>query len=192
LNRRGALRIAGAVACLLFALSILYPFLQTGVIRFAPPPIGPPASFGPYTFWSFKAIYVFDERLTDERWFQDYWSAYLTSKPVNRPSEFGIEIGVVLILMFIAQCSTFIAAGLAISKVKPYMFLSAALLSLFTTLCMWLFSRLHAYFFSESTFQAGFWLTLPTAALFLATFIIGRADSRRSLSSKASASNTSQ
>jgi hypothetical protein len=154
-------------------------------------PIGPPASFGPYTFWSFKAIYVFDERVT-ERLFQEYWSGYLTSKPFNKPPELGIEIGVVLILMFIVQCSTFIVAGLAISKVKPYMFLSAGLLSLFTTICMWIFSRLYAYFFSESTFQAGFWLTLPTAALFLATFIIGRADSRRSLSSKASASNTSQ
>lgn len=140
-----------------------------------------PVYFGPYTFWSFKATYVYsltrNYQIVTERWFQDYWSAYITNKPVDKPLELAIGITAALIFMFIAQAFTILSAALAILKVKPYLFLPAALLNLFTTLCMWLTSRAFAYLDSECTFQAGFWLTLPAAALFLAAFLIEPAHS---------------
>jgi len=94
--------------------------------------------------------------------------------------ELGLGMDTVLMLLFVAQALTVLFTALAIIKVKPHLFLSAAVLNVFTTFFMWLTSRAFVYPYFVYTFRAGFWLTLPTAALFLAAFLVGQADSKLS------------
>ena len=182
MNRRDGLGVVGAFSCLLFTLSILCPFLQvewTNIRTF----VGYP---GPQTYWSFKATYVYfatpNQPIVTEHWFEDYWSGYINYKTV----ELGLGMNTVLMLMFIAQAFTLLSASFAILKIKPCLFLSAALLDISTTLCMWLTSRAFVYPHLKYAFQAGFWLTLPDAALFLAVFLVGQAGARRIEATRAS------
>jgi len=176
LNGRNRLRVIGAFPCLLFTLSIFFAFLQVQwyrIVTFTGQP-------GPITFWSFRVTYAyfptFNRLILTEHWFADYWSDYVN----YRTMELGLGMDTVFMLLFVAQVLTVLFAALAIIKVEPQLFLSAAVLNVFTTFFMWLTSRAFVYPHFIYAFRAGFWLTLPTAALFLAAFLVGQADSKLS------------
>lgn len=168
MNGRDRLRVIGAFPCLLFTISIFYAFLQVQwyrIVTFTGYP-------GPATFWSFRMTAIYfptpNQLILTEHWFADYWSKYINYKTM----ELGLGMDTVLMLMFMAQAFTVLFAALAIFRVRPYLFLSAAVLNMFTTFCMWLTSRAFVYPYYKCAFQAGFWLTLPAAALFLAAFLM--------------------
>jgi len=163
LNRQIALRIIGASACALFILSIFLPFLQAqwfgGGI--------PEEVSGPQVLWSFKETdehgYMGGRVVVDELWFADYWSRGFSLR-------LGYWVGPCLIFMLEAQAFTVLFAALAIFKVKPYLFLSSAILNAFTTFCMWFVSYALDSWYAR-TFQAGFWLTFCSATLFFVALL---------------------
>jgi hypothetical protein len=171
LNGKSVLRVLAAFACVLFIGSILYPFLQVqlfGIETFTGSP-------GPETFWSFKVTTVYFRTpdnpgvpIMREYWFADYWTEYINYKTL----ELGLGIGYILVFMFGIQVLTILFAILAISRVKPYQFLSATIPNVLITFCMWLTSRafIHPYYWVE--FQTGFWLTFASVTLFLAASIL--------------------
>jgi len=168
LDWKDMLRVLGAFACFLFALSIFHPFLQVqlfDIVTFSGYP-------GPETFWSFKVINVYfrtpNDSVIKEYWFADYWYRYTN----YRTMELGLGIGTVFVFMFGVQVLAMLFAALAAFNVKAYLFLSSAVLSFFTTFCMWLVSRAFIYPYYRYVFQAGFWLTFPSVMLFFTCSIL--------------------
>jgi len=167
LNKKTILQVYGVFTLILFLGSIVYPFLQVslfGIVTFTGVP-------GPETFWSFKATAVFFHTpdnpgppITSECWFIDCWTEYAS----YRTAELGFGIGSILAFMFGAQALTVLFAALAISKVRPYLFLSSAILNVCIIVSMWLTSRAFTYSYYRYSFQAGFWLAAASATLFLA------------------------
>lgn len=165
------MQVIGVLACFLFVYSIFYPFLQVqlfGIVTFTGSP-------GPEIFWSFKVTTVYFRTpdnpgapIIKEYWFADYWTEYINYKTI----ELGLGIGSVLVFMFGAQVLTILFAALAIFRVKPYLFLSATILNVSITFCMWLTSRAFIYPYYRHAFQAGFWLTFASVTLFLAASIL--------------------
>ena len=154
------LRVLGASACALFIVSIFLPFLQAQWVGLRIPE----AYIGPTVLWSFKETheygYMGQGIVVEEWWFADHWSR----------GEFGPGlgswVGPFLIFMFEAQVFTVLFAALAIFKVKPYLFLSPTIPNVFTIFCMWFVSYALGSWYAK-TFEAGFWLTFPSATLFL-------------------------
>jgi hypothetical protein len=171
LKRKSIFRVLGAFACILFIGSILYPFLQVqlfGIETFTGSP-------GPETFWSFKVTTVYFQTpdnagvpIVREYWFADCWTRYVN----YRTMELGLGIGYVLVFMFGIQVLTILFAALAISRVKSYPFLSATILNVSITFCMWLTGRAFIYPHYRYEFQAGFWLTFTSVTPFLAASIL--------------------
>jgi len=168
LNWKDILRVLGGFTCFLFALSIFHPFLQVqlfDIVTFSGYP-------GPETFWSFKVISVYfrapNDLVAREYWFADYWYRYTNYRTV----ELGLGIGTVFVFMFGAQVLAMLFAALATFEVKACLFLSSAVLSFFTTFCMWLVSRAFIYSYYNYVFQAGFWLTLSSVMLFFTGSIL--------------------
>lgn len=171
MNKKTILQVYGAFTFILFVCSIVYPFLQVslfGIVTFTGVP-------GPETFWSFKATAVFFHTpdnpgppITSECWFTDCWSEYAS----YRTAELGLGIGSILALVFAAQVLTVLFAALAISKIKPYLFLSSAILNACIIIFMWLTSRPFTHSYYKYSFQAGFWLAVASATLFLAGSIL--------------------
>lgn len=165
------MRVLGAFACILFIGSIFYPFLQVqlfGIETFTGSP-------GPETFWSFKVTTVYFRTpdnpgvpIMREYRFVDCWTEYISYKAI----ELGLGIGSVLVFMFGIQVLTILFASLAIFRVKPYPFLTATILNVSITFCMWLTSRAFIYPYYWYGFQAAFWLTFASATLFLAASIL--------------------
>ncbi len=169
MNGKCLLRLFGAVTCILFICSVFCPFLQVQlfVVTFTGYP-------GPETFWSFKVTAVYFRTpdspgapIIKEYWFADYWTKYINYRTID----FGLGIGPVFVVIFGAQVLTILFAALAILKVRSHSFLSAAILNVSITFCMWLTSRAFIYPYYKYAFETGFWLTSASATLFLAAAI---------------------
>lgn len=164
-------RAFGAFALSVFICSVLYPFMRVqllGIVTFTGAP-------GPTTFWSFKTNSIFYRTpdnpgppIITELWFWDCWNQYTT----YRTKELGLGINNVLISMFGAQVLTLLLTASAILKLKTHLHLSAAIVNVFTIFCMWLASRAFITSNYMYAFEAGFWLTLASATLFLAAAIL--------------------
>ena len=154
------LRFLVALTCVLFIVSIFCPFLQ--VIYGSE---FPEHRLCIICMWSFKGTlecrgYVL---VVEEWWFADYWR-----KVCDR---WAVWIGPSLIFMLEAQGFTALFAALAILRLKRSFLLLSTLLNVFTSFCMWFVRQaLSNYYWKE--FQAGFWLTFLTAALFLTTTLL--------------------
>jgi len=164
-------KVYSILTLILFLFSIVYPFLQVqlfGLVTFTGAP-------GPETFWSFRATTVWfrtpdspGSPIIREYWFADYWTQYTSYRTV----ELGFGIGSILAFMFGAQVLTILFAASAIFKVKPYLFLVSVIFNVFIIVFMWLTSRAFSYSYYRCSFQAGFWLTVASATLFLAGSIL--------------------
>jgi len=171
LNKKTILQVYSAFTLIFFLCSIISPFLQVslfGIVTFTGVP-------GPEKFWSFKVTTIFfrtpdspGPTIIGEYWFADYWRQYAS----YRTAELGLGIGSILALMFGAQVLTVLSAALAISKVKPYLFLSSATFSVCIIVFMWLTSRAFTQSYYRYSFQTGFWLAAASVALFLAGSIL--------------------
>lgn len=160
-----------AFACSLFLVSIFLPFLQVWRLEW----IGfPEMRPGPQTFWSFKGRFewwtIGGNKVT-EPWFADYWSQMSYFVFVAQP--LGSWITPVLIFMFEAQVVTILSALLAIFRLKPYLLVLSTGFNAFTTFCMWFISEALSSWYSKR-FEAGFWVSFPSAALFLLAFLLSR------------------
>ena len=181
LNRKTVLRVIGASGCALFILSMLLPFLQAQWIGMKIPE----AAIGPEDLWSFKKTYIHgymgDHSVirVEEYWFADYWN-----RGGELSHELGSWVGPFLIFMFEAQVFTVLFAALTILKVKPYLFLSSAILNGFTTFCMGFVTYAMSRWY-EKTLQAGFWITFCSAALFVVAFLASWRQHRRTQGAKA-------
>jgi hypothetical protein len=168
LNGKIVLRVLGAFAWVLFIVSIFLPFLQAQWVGMHISEVYP----GPENFWSFKRTYEYRSLYgefgggVEDWWFVEYWSQ---EGMVTYPAPFGSWVGSVLMFMFVFQVFAVFFAALAIFKVEPYLFLSSAILNVLTILCMWFVgSALDSDY--AITFQAGFWLTSPSAPMFFVAF----------------------
>jgi len=160
------LRFLVALTCVLFIVSIFCPFLQaqTGLIGI------PERSPGPILLWSFRGTYEYWEKpgrglVVEGWWFADYWYR------VHDRGALGVWIGPLLIFMFEAQVFTALFAALAILRLKRSLLLLSTLLNVFTLFCMWFVSQALSNYYAKE-FQAGFWITFLTPALFLTTILL--------------------
>jgi hypothetical protein len=171
LNKKTIVKVYGIFTLILFLCSVVYPFLQVqlfGIVTFTGAP-------GPETFWSFKVTTIWFRTpdnpgppIIREYWFADYWTQYTSYRTV----ELGFGIGPILAFMLGAQVLTVLFAALAISKVKPYLFISSAIFNVCIIVFMWLTSRAFAYSYYRCSFQAGFWLAAASATLFFAGSVL--------------------
>jgi len=94
-------------------------------------------------------------------WFGEYWSRlYYTGETSN------VWVEPVLILMFEGQILTVLFAVLAAFRIRTLLLFSSTILSFFTIFGMW-FVNTALNPGLIRTFQIGFWLACPSAALFL-------------------------
>lgn len=171
LNKKTILQVYGIFTLILFSCSVVCPFLQVslfGVHTFTGSP-------GPATFWSFKVTTMYFRTpdnpgppIMGEYWFADYWTRYGS----YRTAELGLGVGSILAFMLVVQVLTIVSEALAISKVKPYLFLSSAILNVCVIVFMWLTSRAFTYSYYRYSFHAGFWLAVASATLFLAASVL--------------------
>jgi len=163
MNEKAALRVLGAFACALLIVSMALPFLQAEWAGMHVPEV----QIGPDTYWSFKRTSQYSSMNTgfvaEQWWFFEYWNP---TAPTQQPQYSG---GTVMI-MFIFQVLAVFLAALATFQVKPYLFLSSAILSVLTIFCMLLVGNA-LHFGYVITFQAGFWLTFPPAPMFFVSFL---------------------
>jgi len=165
LKTKTKLRLHIALASSLFIISILTPFLEAqwlgGTII--------DGRLGPETFWSFKGTFEYWQmggHNKEEWWFVDYWY-----RAGIRTSILELWIGPFLIFILEAQVLTVLFSALAIFKVKSSLLLSSTILSIFTTFCMWFISYvLNPEYLRR--FEAGFWISIISAALFLVAFLL--------------------
>lgn len=161
------LRALAAFACILFAISILYPFLRAEGFSAIPEIVSIPV-----TFWSFREVYAifymghFYPAQTMEFWFTDYW----------HHAGLGSVEGSVLILTFNAQLLTVLSAILAVylRRLRSLWLLLTGVCNVVTVFCMWSFSQLENNKFGLHIigFDVGYWLALASAILFLAIFFV--------------------
>ena len=171
MNKKTILQVYGTFTLILFSCSIVYPFLQVSLFGF----YTFTGVLGPETFWSFKVTTMFfrtpdspGPTVIGEYWFADYWTQYAS----HRTAELGFGIGSILAFMFGAQVLTVLSAALAISKVKPYLFLSSAIFNVCIIVLMWLTSRAFTYSYYRYSFQTGFWLAAASVTLSLAGSVL--------------------
>lgn len=146
------MRLLNISATIVFVISVLIPFLQVESFQMNILELdGPTRRIGPENLWSFKEslkIATLDDGWvfeSSEWWFAYYW--------VRIGSIAGLEAWV----------------GPALN-----MLLSTAILNALTTLSMWLVRQLLNYHYVERILEAGFWLTFPSCALFVAAFLLRR------------------
>lgn len=164
-------RVSGTFAFFLFTCSIFYPFIHVqlfGIKTFTGSP-------GPEIYWSFKATSIYFRTpdnpgppIIREYWFVDYWTKYSNYKTI----ELGLAMSTVLVFLFAAQVFTALLGALTVFKVRAYLSLSAGILNVFTTVCIWLISRAFVYPYFRCAFQAGFWLTFASATLFFSASVL--------------------
>jgi len=148
-----------AIACSIFIASIFLPFLQALWIEDFPVPVP-----GPESFWSFKKTEMYGLMFSgwrrEEWWFADYWRREETIAPA-------------LIFMLTLQLLTVSCALLSIFKFKSHLLFSSIVFSILTLFCMWFVSYALGSA-NYKSFEAGFWLTIPSAAVFLVVFLLSR------------------
>lgn len=169
------LRLLTISACSLFTLSILFPFLEAAWQGMKIPE----AIIGRETFWSFKYHVIYGWNygnlvvVNEDRWFADYWQFL----PVGI-GRIEAWISPVLIFMFEAQILCVLFAALSLFRLKPYLLLSSTILNAFTTFGMLFVTQALSHEYAK-TLQAGFWLTIPSAALFLAAAFLSSRQQKR-------------
>lgn len=135
-------------------------------------------------FWSFKGVVesmsqagpaasgLYNVSIS-EYWFTDCWSLRNTSNLMTGP-KWSMQVDgpgmSVLILVFASQVLTlaFMVSSLFIRKFTPLLLLGTVIFSLTSILGMWSFSQI---VHRMENFEAGYWLTIVSAALFSATFM---------------------
>jgi hypothetical protein len=167
------LRSLTGLACVLFGVSVFFPFLSVEGISSIPEVQAKIA-----TLWSFKATdtYVWREfpgavSQGEQYWFSDYWRAVGMSYG-------GVWEGVI-ILMFATQFLTILSAVAAIclrDRFAPYWSLLSGIYGAVSVSCMWAFNQLLNVYpeLRMNRFELGFWFATASAVLFLAVFIASR------------------
>ena len=162
------LRLLIVFALVLFSLSFINPFLLQAPLLISIPEERP----GAVLFWSFKGSQVFwrleKGLVVMEWWLADWWKR-ADRYAYRNPLSMWVEPA--LILMLEAQILTFVFSALAILRMKRTYMLPPLILNIFITFDMWLAAQAttnHA----TTEFEAGFWLTIPSAAAFLIALIL--------------------
>jgi len=170
----GGLRFLVVFACFIFTVSVFCPFFQTKVAL---------PQHGPAYYWSFMETKVFARAANG--WyppqayaFEWYWDSMET---------WGITSGAswihhALILMLGAQVFTVLFGALAsINRSpaytneswtsNPYLLLTSTALNVVVVSCMWFVYNAFGPLYVKQ-FEAGFWLSLLSLALFIAAFLL--------------------
>ena len=157
-----------------FWISILFPFLEARWVDLLPMPL---------TFWSFRVrepLYLRYGFVARDWWFADFWY-----RMNGRMGALQAWTGPALLLTLEMQVLTLFLTGIAMIKVEPYKILSAAITSGCTGLLMWFVGLILSTSYTVS-YQAGFWLTMPSAVFFMAASILAKSSRRRTYKTSAS------
>jgi hypothetical protein len=128
---------------------------------------------------------MFPYRLVEEdRWFADYWG--FLNVGMGRLEAW---IGPVLIFMLEAQVLTVLLATLTIFRRRVHLLLSAAVLNVLTISCMFFITLALSDSYAKML-QAGFWLTLPSAALFFTALFLSWKQLKQEIQNSSSLSST--
>ena len=182
--RRLVVKGLTAFAGLLFLVSTLNPFVSAQVFGL----IGG-RLFVQGKLWSFKGDLVLKELVgpwaeirinvsTEENWFANYWGLGYASYSGGflRMDEYGPSA---LALVFIAQIATLVFTGLSLlsRRFAQILLLGAVVFSSVSFLGVLFFSQGVRQVF---TLEPGFWLTLASALLYSATYVVSSLITRSS------------
>jgi hypothetical protein len=162
------LRVLVALACMLFVVSMFYPFLSVKTFSWVPE-----IDYRTLMFWSFQLT---DKYVSRPGFF---WGWIETVKLIDYWTYMRLDLGGVwmglMILMFMAQLLTVLSAirVILLPNRESFWFLLPGIQSTVTVVCMLLFAaEIKTVPSLGMNLEPGFWLAVISSALLLTGFVV--------------------